>query len=431
MSVRMQFNNVFDSATQANLSINQSQDPSTSTNNLSRRQSLPLLASQHPEQHDAVDQASAVVTLATHGIHVRDFAYETTLPPVTPVPRFMVQTQPRTRLLKRTRDMVEGNEGEESDVEDPTIPRTWYIDASGTGVSRPSRYRKKTLALARTLTEPADEVPASQGFNTREGGFIAPPSESHRPISPTTSRTQGSRDPTTPHKPFRHAQTTSLSPLTITDRVSPSQSSQKRESQEIESWVDTPLVTPNGSLQWPTVQNTSGVPASQLDSILPYTEDDVTLSQLGFSPERSQPRRRTTPFVPSPMGTPSRRRPDPQLPPPAEFRLRTPSPAKSRQESNSPTRRSPRQDHQPPSTRYHLRQRPQGVSANATTSTTSGRGGAARASSRTRTSNQGARKAEPAAAPVRKKQKPSPPADISGRETRYSRRKNGDVESIK
>ncbi|KAI0677341.1 hypothetical protein C8Q78DRAFT_1002334 [Trametes maxima] len=430
MSATMQSSNAPNGTTQAQASINRSQDLSTSINNLSREQSLPLLASQHPDQHDAVDQASAVATLATHGIHVRDFAYETTLPPVTPVPRFTVQTQPRARLLKRTRDMTEGNEGEESDVEDPTIPRTWYIDANGTGVSRPSRYRKKTLALARTLTEPLDEVPASQGFNTREGGFVAHPSEFQRINSHTTDRIQDAPVPTTPHKPFRHAQTASLSPLTITGQVFPSQPSQQGESQETESWVDTPLVTPNGSLQWPTVQNTSGVPASQLGLVLPHTEDDVTLSQLGFSPERSQPLRRTTPFAPSPVGTPSRRRPEPQLPPPAEFRLRTPSPAKSHQGSTSPTRRSPRQDHSPPSTRYHLRQRPQ-VSANAVATTKSARGGAARASSRTRTSNQSARKADNTAAPARKKQKPSPPPDHSGRETRYSRRKNGEVDSIK
>ncbi|KAH9899653.1 hypothetical protein C8Q73DRAFT_724972 [Cubamyces lactineus] len=410
---------------------------------ISREHTPPPAASQHSEQRDGVDQSNEVTRLvATYGIKVRDFAYENTLPPVTTVPRFSVQTQPRPRTLKRTRDMLEGHDdGEESDVEDPTVHRTWYIDSSGTGVSRSSRYRKRTQALARTLTEPADEVPPSQGFNTREGGFAIPYSQ--RPVSPRP-QSQAAPCPTTPHRPNRHAQTSSLSPLTIAEKVSSSQASQQVESQETESWVDTPLVTPNGSLQWPTVQNTSAIPASQLESVLPQlpAEDDVTLSQLGFSPERSQLAQHV---APSPAGTPSRRPVDPQLPPPTQFRHRTPSPAKSRQSSGSPSRRSPRprgsgaRQDQPPSPRYHLRQRPPGgVNANANTNTNTNAntkitaaGTGRRATSRSRTAHQGARKTENTAPPVKKKQKPSPPADPPGRTTRYGLRKNGDVEGVR
>ncbi|KAI0335670.1 hypothetical protein GY45DRAFT_1333627 [Cubamyces sp. BRFM 1775] len=404
----------------------------------SREHTPPPAASQHPEQRDGVDQSNEVTRLvATYGIKVRDFAYENTLPPVTTVPRFSVQTQPRPRTLKRTRDMLEGHDdGEESDVEDPTVHRTWYIDSSGTGVSRSSRYRKRTQALARTLTEPADEVPPSQGFNTREGGFTIPYSQ--RPASPKP-HAQAAPYPTTPHKPNRHAQTSSLSPLTVAEIVSPSQASQQVESQETESWVDTPLVTPNGSLQWPTVQNTSAIPASQLESVLPQlpAEEDVTLSQLGFSPERSQPAHYA---APSPAGTPSRRPVDPQLPPPAQFRHRTPSPTKSRQSSGSPSRRSPRSGgsgahlEQPPSPRYHLRQRPPGganTNLNTNTKIAAAAGPGRRATSRSRTAHQGARKTENTAPPVKKKQKPSPPADPPGRTTRYGLRKNGDAEGVR
>lgn len=67
---------------------------------------------------------------------VRDFAYEettTTLPPVKVVPR-----PPSPRYLHlRVKDK------EDSDEEDKSIPRTWYIDSSGTGVSPTSRFRKK------------------------------------------------------------------------------------------------------------------------------------------------------------------------------------------------------------------------------------------------------------------------------------------------
>ena len=62
-------------------------------------------------------------------------------------------------------------------------------------------------------------------------------------------------------------------------------------SQESELSTDTPLVTPKGSLTWPTI--TSDVPASQLDnnsSQAPASVQDAmpTYSQLGFSPPSSQ-----------------------------------------------------------------------------------------------------------------------------------------------
>ncbi|KAI0375862.1 hypothetical protein BV20DRAFT_984955 [Pilatotrama ljubarskyi] len=435
MSAAIQSSRAAGDGKQVENSFNNGVNASASPTN--REDTLRIPASQPAERED-VDQSNGIALLATYGIHVRDFAYENTLPPVTTVPRFSVQKQPRSRALKRTRDMLEVNDGEESDVEDPSIPRTWYIDSSGTGTSRKSRYRKRAQALARTLTEPADDIPQSQGLNTREGGFMLPPSQ--RPFSPgPSSQSQDVPFPTTPRRPDRQAQANSLSPLTIVNNVSPSQVSHQGESQETESWIDTPLVTPNGSLQWPTIQNTSALPASQLESVLPQfpAEDDVTLSQLGFSPERSQPQHRAVPFAQSPAGTPSPLRQDAQLPPPAAFRHRTPSPTKSRHASTSPPRRSPRLGHpearQEPrsgSPRYHLRQRPPG-GANATTN---GRGAAVvtsgRATSRTRASNQSARKTENTA-PVRKKHKVSPPpADPPARTTRYGLRKSGDVEAV-
>ncbi|EIW61677.1 uncharacterized protein TRAVEDRAFT_63336 [Trametes versicolor FP-101664 SS1] len=410
--------------------MSQSNDSQNALAPIPHHQYSPPPASQHPLARDGLDQSSHVALLATCGITVRDFAYETTLPPVTTVPRFAVQTQPRTRTLKRTRDMLNGNaDGEESDVEDPSIPRTWYIDSNGTGVSRSSRFRKRAQALGRTLTEPADEEPAqSQGLTTREGGFALPCAL--RAVSPA-GPSQGAQCPSTPHRPRRQAQTTSLSPLAITNNVSPSQASQQGESQESEPWIDTPLVTPNGSLQWPlpTVQNTSAMPASQLESILPQLpdEDDVTMSQLGFSPARSQARsQHPAVFGSSPAGTPSRRRHDLQLPPQAEFNRFAPSSSKSPPSSVSPPPTTPvLQDARPSSPRYHLRQRPPAAVVANTKKPTTGRG---RALSRTRTSNQGAaRKTENAAPPARKKAKPSPPADAPLGKTRYDRRKNGDV----
>ncbi|KAI0720325.1 hypothetical protein C8T65DRAFT_9491 [Cerioporus squamosus] len=369
-------------------------------------------ASQHPQPPEADDAAPAghdiVAALTTQGIRVRDFAYENTLPPVTTVPRFSVQVQPKRRMLKRTRDMHDGHDdGEESDEEDPRIPRTWYIDSDGHGVSHAYRYRKKTATLERTLTEPADEEPPSQGINTRAPVFAQP---SHRyrlpPASPRPCQ-EGAQGPTTPQRLIRQSQSRSpnrfLSPI---DTVPHSQPSAQGESQETESWIDTPLVTPNGSLQWP-VQNTSALPASQLESMLPQLDDaeqNFTLSQLGFSPERSQ-----ATSAPSPAGTPSRaRHVIPQIPPPAEFNTRArPSagPSRSRPASRSPVRPTtcsgaPLPALQPaPAPRYDFRKRPVVVNAPAPP----------RGASRARTSGHAASRASEKTAPPSKKRKITPP----------------------
>ncbi|TFK79709.1 hypothetical protein K466DRAFT_656821, partial [Polyporus arcularius HHB13444] len=298
-----------------------------------------LHPSQHPQPPDDAGHAgnNIIAALTTQGIRVRDFAYENTLPPVTTVPRFSVQVQPRRpRILRRTRDMHDGHaDGEESDEEDPTVPKTWCIDSNGDGVSHAYRYRKKTATLERTLTEPADEEPPSQGINARASGSTQPFRRFRLP--PARPRQEGAQCPFTPPRPIRHSQSQSpnrfLSPI---NTMSPSQPSAQDESQETESWIDTPLVTPNGSLHWP-VQDTSALSASQLESVLPQlgdAEQNITLSQLGFSPERSQA---TT--APSPAGTPSRpRRASPQMPPPAEFnpRTRASGPSRTRPASASP-----------------------------------------------------------------------------------------------
>lgn len=382
-------------------------DSSDDLNYLPPKNRQPLPASQHPqppESDNVNNNHNLMSSLTMQGIKVRDFAYERTLPPVTTVPRFSVQVQPRPRKLMRTRDMLNGRDNdEESDEEDPNISRTFYIDSNGTGVSHAYRYRKKS-ALARTLTEPADDVPPSQGLYTREQAFVR---ASHRPLGSPQPRQNGALFPSTPQRLMR-----SLTPI---DTLTHSQASAKcDDSQDTESWIDTPLVTPNGSLHYP-VHNTSALPASQLESVLPQlpdTEENVTLSQLGFSPERSQ-----QPAYTSPAGSPSRPR-LPQLPPPADFRAATCSPAGPSKAgpsngSHSPVRRSTRKRPSPtplqdaPAPRYDLRQRPQAA-----------RPPAARAASRARASRHAVD--QDPSAPPSKRRKISPP-------TGRGRRKNGDV----
>ncbi|KAJ7572528.1 hypothetical protein C8J56DRAFT_989366 [Mycena floridula] len=56
------------------------------------------------------------------------------------------------------------------------------------------------------------------------------------------------------------------------------------DSQDSDEYINTPLVTPHGSLQW-NVTDTSAIPASQLDEVLqPEAPEPLSYSQLGFSP---------------------------------------------------------------------------------------------------------------------------------------------------
>lgn len=407
----------------------------------------PMLPSQHPQLllDDEAYETSAVAHLTTaHGIKVRDFAYENTLPPVTTVPRFSVQVQPRPRMLKRTRDMFDGaghEDGEESDEEDPSIPRTYYIDSSGTGTSHTYRYRQKAASLERTLTEPADDQPQpSQGFNTR-AYFLNQPSHVLRqpshvlrnpshvlvgPSPPRWPRQAAALFPTTSSKAASRSPFTNLSPISTIPQSQPSMDME--ESQESEPYVETPLVTPNGSLQWP-VQNTSALPDSQLESVLPQLPDSsVTMSQLGFTPERS-PRNRAT--TPANEGSPSGSRPrrharQPRLLPPADFASYASTPSKSRPTSSSPTRRAMRSAaassaplKEAPAHRYDLRQRPEGAKS------ATEKPAAARETSRTRATKQAAMKAEK---PPSKRRKVTPP-EPSAKTTRGRTRKNSEVKS--
>ncbi|KAM5535494.1 hypothetical protein V8D89_010831 [Ganoderma adspersum] len=386
----------------------------------------PMFPSQHPQAlpDDGAHDLGAVAHLTTvHGIKVRDFAYENKLPPVTAVPRFSVQVQPRPRILKRTRDMLESaghDDGEESDEEDPSIPRTFYIDSSGTGASHTYRYRQKAAALERTLTEPADDQPLpSQGFNTR-AYFLGQPSRVLRnplhvlaqPTPPRWPLQSGALFPTTPSKAASRS-FVGLSPIST---ILQSQPSMVMESQESEPYVETPLVTPNGSILWP-LQNTSALPDSQLESILPQPEDtNVTMSQLGFTPERS-PRNRASTSTAN-EGSPSRpprRARQPQLPPAVDFVPHAPTASKSRPTPGSPTRRAARSGpgasaplKEAPSHRYDLRQRPDGGKPAPAKPTTS------RSTSRTRTTKQAATKSEK---PPSKRRKVTPP-EPSTRTTR-------------
>lgn len=210
--------------------------------------------------------------LVESGIHARDFAYESTLPPIAPVRHVRQQIQPGA--LRRGGEFA----GEEDDHE----PQTFYCDAETGGTTVGLRPRKRKRPIERTPTEPVDEEP-SQGPCPLSGGPLRLSQRRHwgADLAP--------RLLATPRKPFHPVASTPISSPGNRNTHSPSQPGVQGTSQESE-WIDTPLVTPNGSFQWP-VADSSDVPASQLDSAsqLPVPED-VTFSQLGFSSQRTPQR---------------------------------------------------------------------------------------------------------------------------------------------
>ncbi|KAH9948403.1 hypothetical protein B0H21DRAFT_707819 [Amylocystis lapponica] len=197
---------------------------------------------------------------AQHGVNVRDFAYESTLPPVLVVPHIPVQVQPGINSLKRGRKYYE----EEGEGGDPPGQYTFYIDSDSVGSSHGTRRYQEPRPIERTPTEPADDNIRTNGHPLRSIGFAT--------LFRPRGRDPAEAGPSTPSRAHLKIPGTSRSPPPPFDPENfPSQPS---TSQDSEPWIDTPRVTPNGSLQWN----------------LPVPGEDVTFSQLGFSPERSQPR---------------------------------------------------------------------------------------------------------------------------------------------
>ncbi|KDQ64361.1 hypothetical protein JAAARDRAFT_52315 [Jaapia argillacea MUCL 33604] len=317
--------------------------------------------------------------LAQHGIKVRDFAYESTLPPIPSIPRVRRPTQAGPRPLKRARR----NNGTQDDEDDELLLQ----GGSAIGViSRLGPVAKRPRVLERTPTEPANNE--NNLLPRRELGFAdlsqyKPQDSQGLGSSNVYSFSQQSSmfQPSQPRTPLRTQPFAPVAtPICYPDRQDIPALSQPMfydPSQESEPYIDTPLVTPNGSMHFPVADN-SEIPPSQLDtnSQLPVP-DDITYSQLGFSSPLSQPAdlESTPPPRPGQMHTPP-----PQLATPSPRRITTlssphgksprlipltsdpPIPITSPSPQPSPTRkpRSRRQtqpSHPTSSPRYFLRKR--------------------------------------------------------------------------
>jgi hypothetical protein len=269
-------------------------------------------------------QQPDVATLASYGIKVRDFAYESTLPPVKPVHLLPRQIQPGLRPLKRIRG---------GEVEDEFSQPTAGSAGEGEGSS------SKKSKLERTVTEPAllPGIPP-----TRERGFVN----------------------------LDDYDLATDSQLIINSQQSDLPESQPPalyfESQDSEPYIDTPFVTPNGSLQWPVADN-SAIPASQLDTASQEaTLEPLSYSQLGFSQvdesSQQQVSRTSSSVLSDPPTSPIPCPPD-HLPGPSTRAPSSPSPLRfpattlPRSSNPSPESHSPSASPIPPIPRYYLRKR--------------------------------------------------------------------------
>lgn len=230
-------------------------------------------------------------TLARHGIKARDFAYESNLPLIPSIPRARKVMQ-GARPLKRTKRYFEQPDDDVFTVDTHSQSQSATAGPLSSQSQEPDQQHEslnKSRLLERKSTEPV----------------IIPERESHRPyrdvgyadLSQHPSSSQAAQrsprhtlTPTTPtavtRTPTKFSPVSLPFPFPATRRFTV-----EGDSQESELSTDTPLVTPKGSLTWPTPYITSDVPASQLDnnnSQAPALDTMPTYSQLGFSPPFSQ-----------------------------------------------------------------------------------------------------------------------------------------------
>lgn len=198
----------------------------------------------------AASQQPTVEILQSLGIKVRDFAYESTLPPIASIPRVPRQIQPSARPLKRTSREWDEENGAPSSSSRPPF----------------GRESKKPNALVRRPTEPLEFDPPASKCTTESADLTRPfPFGSQLPF-PASCRTP-SKAP-------------SASPPTSPLFGSPSQEA----SQESEL-----VMTPPGAESW-NIEDTSSIPASQLDTEpLSLVPEEISYSQAGLSPQPSQP----------------------------------------------------------------------------------------------------------------------------------------------
>ncbi|KAG2155037.1 uncharacterized protein EDB93DRAFT_130495 [Suillus bovinus] len=214
-------------------------------------------------------QQPTVETLRSLGIKVRDFAYESTLPPIAPIPRVPRQTQPSARPLKRTRgDWEEEEDGAPSHSSRPQFGR----EATNAGMQASS----KPESLVRKATEPLE-------FNT----------------SPVSKRAMARADLSRPvlfgsQLPFRtprcalKARHTPPRRFSTTPLTSPLFGSPSEEPSQGGSQGSALVMTPAEPASW-NIEDTGSIPASHMDTdSLAFVPEEISYPQLGLSSQSPQ-----------------------------------------------------------------------------------------------------------------------------------------------
>lgn len=288
--------------------------------------------------------------LATHGIKVRDFAYESKLPPVPSYKRPIIAGP---RRLKRTRAEYEAGDCEEDDEQLLQALARYSLHPKFRAELRPS---KRVRVLERVNTEPVEE---SQGQPSTGFSNISEITDTYTEPSNSQPRTYGCASPpvtprptpvSLPRSPFdpiqspRVLRSTSPHPTVDTEMLS----------HDDEPWVDTPKVSPDDSLDFPFPRgNNLPTPRIQSPARSPFATS-VTFTGISFTPSQSQrthtPLRRSLSRNVLQLGAPPRLSRSPSL-----HQLPT---AKSRPRANPVPHRLSNGSMQPaPQPRYHLRDR--------------------------------------------------------------------------
>ncbi|KAA1466588.1 hypothetical protein DENSPDRAFT_44755 [Dentipellis sp. KUC8613] len=249
------------------------------------------IESQRPDAPSASPIPSAAQPLpdelARDNIRVRDFAFENVLPVIPSVKRGR-RISNAARPLKRPKRWQ--NDNQDSIQEGGEIHKAGL--AFNTQIQTGEQLKGKGKPLERKSTEP-DIVPeksdrrpvrnlAYTDLSEREdyGDF-----EMAQTSAPSQMQENQPSRRYWPGRVLEPSQRIRFGPSALVS----SQPPLVGDSQDTEPLIDTPLLTPHGSHRC-DVSDTSAIPLSQLDAQLErYAPEDVTLSQLGFSPERSQP----------------------------------------------------------------------------------------------------------------------------------------------
>ncbi|KAG1752546.1 uncharacterized protein EDB91DRAFT_1243305 [Suillus paluster] len=210
-------------------------------------------------------QQPTVETLQSLGIKVRDFAYESTLPPIAPVPRVPRQTQPSARPLKRTRNDWEEDNGAPSR---PPFGR----EATNVGMEAGSN----PMSLVRKATEPLEFDPPPVSKRAMGCANLGRPVLFGSQLPFRTPRRTLKLHRTPPRR-------SPTSPLTSPLFGSPSEEPSQEASQESEL-----VMTPAGPVSW-HMEDVSLIPASKLDTASSaFVSEEIFYPQLGLSPQASQ-----------------------------------------------------------------------------------------------------------------------------------------------